>query len=431
MAEANPLMTRRITAEILDAVSARRRALDAELAAHPDLSRLADRDRAFVRNMVATALRRLGQIDALLAPCLDRPLPKRARAVNAILRIGTAQLLFMETADHAAVSTAVELAREGGHHAHVKLVNAVLRRLSRDGPGWVGGHDAARLNTPTWLWESWADAYGEATCRRIAESPLTAAPLDISATRDPEAWAEKLDATVLPMGTLRRAGGGPVTQLPGFAEGTWWVQDWAARMVAGLLGEVRDKHVIDLCAAPGGKTAYLAAVGARVTAVDRSENRLRRLRDNLQRLHLEVDVIAADATVWRPDAPADAVLLDAPCSATGTIRRHPDIPWTKTAVDVAALADTQARLLASAAQMLRPGGVLVFATCSLQPEEGARQVTEFLEASGEFRLHAIEAGELEGVDAPLIQAGMFRSLPCYLHREGGMDGFFAARLVRR
>ncbi len=430
MSKKQALQTRATAVELIDHVIRQRRSLDLELAGHAALQRMDVRDRAFVRNLVATTLRRLGQIDALIDACLARPLPRRAEMVRNFLRIGVCQLFFTEVAGHAAVSTAVELAKAAGHTAHVKLVNAVLRRLSREGAGLVADQDAARLNTPTWLWDSWLRAYGPETCRQIATAHLSEAPLDISVSGEPAHWADVLQADVLPSGTLRRKAGGDVSAMPGFAAGQWWVQDTAARMVAGLLGDVRGKRIIDLCAAPGGKTAYLASHGAQVTAVDRSGARLGRLRENLERLSLRAEIVTADATQWRPPELADAVLLDAPCSATGTIRRHPDIIWNKSDADVQSLAAAQLRLLAAAAEMVKPGGTLVFATCSLQPEEGHQQIDAVLSSGAALSLDLIEIEEAPGLAEVIDDQGMFRSLPCHLPNDGGMDGFFAARFFK-
>jgi len=438
MEKAAPLLTRRIAIELVEAVVDHSRPFDIALAEDIRITNLEPRDRAFTRRLVATVLRRLGQIDALIDHCLERPLPRKAGAVRSILRIGVCQVFFMDVADHAAVDTAVELTRDVKLHGFSKLVNGVLRRLLRDGAALLAAQDAPRLNTPAWMWESWEAAYGAETCRKIALAHEAEAPLDISLKGDSAVWAEKLEAVILANGTLRRQPGGAVQDLPGFSEGAWWIQDAAARSVTGLLGDVAGKRVIDLCAAPGGKTLYLAAAGAQVTAVDRSDKRLRRLRENLDRLNLSADVVTADATAWAPPAPADAVLLDAPCSATGTIRRHPDILWNKRLADVDSLAKTQARLLNAAIPMVKPGGLLVFATCSLQPEEGERQIEALLAGRNDVRLDPIQAGELPGFEAMVDGDGMFRSLPSYGPKDsgvpgginGGMDGFFAGRLRR-
>jgi len=423
---------RAVAYDLLAAVLWRRQPLDDALAAHTDLAALAPRDRAFARLLVATCLRRLGQIDALIATALSAPLPVAARPITNILRLGVAQLVFLGTPSHAAVSTAVDLADRIGHRRMKALINAVLRRLAREGEGLASAQDAARLNTPDWLWRSWHDAYGEDATRAIAAAHFRDPPLDI-ALRDPETadvWATRLRGTVLPTGTIRRDSAGLVTELPGYDEGIWWVQDAAASLPARLLGTVADKSVIDLCAAPGGKTAQLAAMGARVVAVDRSAARLSRLTDNLARLSLAAECVVADATRWRPAAPAELILLDAPCSATGTIRRHPDILHLKAPEDVTRLAGLQARLLDNAVAMLAPGGTLVYGVCSLEAEEGPRQVERLLAQGAPLRRQPIDAGEIGGMAECITQEGDLRTLPCHLGDRGGLDGFYAARLVR-
>lgn len=423
------LSTRSVALDILDAVVERSRPLDDLLESHPGLAGLEERDRAFVRVLVATALRRLGQLDDLIGRCLSTPLPRKAVEIQHILRLGAVQLLFLGTPAHAAVDTAVDLAKQRGHTAHKKLVNAVLRRLDRDGPAWVAGQDAARLNLPDWLWASWCAAYGEETVRAIAAMHAQEPPLDVSVSGDAAAWAERLGAEMLPTGALRRPGGGAVQALPGFDEGAWWIQDAAAALPVRLLGDVAGRTVADLCAAPGGKTLQLAAAGARVTAVDRSAKRLERVAANLRRCRLEAETVAADAQEWRPAEALDAVLLDAPCSATGTLRRHPDIAWTKRPGDVVKLAALQARLLAAAAAMVRPGGLIVYCVCSLQPEEGAAVVDAALQTLP-LRRRPLTAEAVGGLADLLTPAGDLRTLPCHLAGHGGMDGFYAARLER-
>ncbi|MBI1986031.1 MAG: methyltransferase domain-containing protein [Rhodospirillales bacterium] len=425
-----PLPARRVAFDVLDAVLARKRPLDEAIADHPAFAMLAVRDRAFARNLAATTLRRLGQIDALVDHALERPLPRKAAHVANVLRLGITQILFLGTPPHAAVATAVNLAQTLGH-GHLKgLVNAVLRRLVREGQALLMAQDAARLNTPDWLWQSWSAAYGEPVCRAIAEAHLAEAPLDITVKDDAPAWAEKLEAKMLPTGSLRRAPGGNITALPGFVAGAWWVQDAAAALPAGFLGDVAGRRVIDLCAAPGGKTAQLAARGARVTAVDRSPKRLTRLRDNLDRLGLEAELVAADVVDWRPGEPADAVLLDAPCSATGTIRRHPDVARLKTPDDMATLSKAQHRLLISALEMVAPGGYIVYCACSLQPEEGPERIARLI-GSGVLAVPVpIRPAEVGGLGELLTADGTLRSLPSQLANLGGIDGFYAARLRR-
>ncbi|WP_042693606.1 RsmB/NOP family class I SAM-dependent RNA methyltransferase [Azospirillum sp. B506] len=398
--------------------------------AHPELASLQPRDRGFVRLLVATVLRRLGQIDEMIQASLAKPgLPKAA--IHDMLRLGAAQLVFLNTAAHAAVDTAVELAAARNAAPYKGLINAVLRRIGREGAEMAARQDAGRLNTPDWLWLSWRSAYGTARTRGIVEAHLHEAPLDITVKSDPEAWAERLGATLLPTGSLRRPPGGSVVELPGFEDGEWWVQDLAASLPAKLFGDLRGKRVFDLCAAPGGKTAQLVVQGAQVTAIDRSARRLERVTENLKRLKLEADVLAADAATWEPEAPADAVLLDAPCSATGAIRRHPDILRVKTPDDIAKLARAQSRLLARSVELVKPGGTLIYCTCSIQPEEGEAQVARLLEQDKRVERWPVTADELGGLSEPINEAGEVRSLPGMLADLGGIDGFFVARLRRR
>ncbi len=418
-------------AHALGAILREGRTLDQALAAAPGLDALPSRDSAFARLLLLTTLRRLGQIDAFLARLMDRPLPARRGAVQDLLRLGIAQLAFLETPAHAAVASTVALAQGQRLAPYRGLVNAVLRRAAH-GHGAIAELDAPRLNTPDWLWNSWAEAYGEARCRAIAETHLNEPPLDLSLVSDtPERVTElcaALGARRLPGGSLRLRGAGDVTRLAGYDAGEWWVQDAAAALPARLLGPVAGKRVLEIGAAPGGKTAQLAAAGARVAAVDRSAPRLARLRENLGRLRLEAEVVEADALDWQPTEPFDTVLLDAPCTATGTIRRHPDIPHLRGPADVDRLADLQGRLLAHTAAMVAPGGLLVYASCSLQPEECEQRVEIFLASAPEFSRLPVRAGELEGLSEAVTTAGDLRTLPYHWAEHGGMDGFYAARL---
>lgn len=420
---------RNLALALLQAVLDRRLGLGEALDSVRGFGHLEPRDRAFARLLAATVLRRLGQIDAALAACLARDLSPKASEARNLLRLGAAQLLFLKTPPHAAVGQTVDLA-EGRLAPYRGLANAVLRRLAREGEGLLAGQDAARLNLPDWLWTSWAAAYGEATVREMAAAQAEEPPLDLSVTRDAAGWAGRLEATLLPTGSLRRAAGGAVSELPGYADGAWWVQDAAAALPAKLLGDVAGRTVIDLCAAPGGKAAQLAASGARVIAVDRSPGRQKRLVENLARLGLVVEIVTAEAETWRPAAPAPAILLDAPCSATGTLRRHPEIAWIKGADDIARLTPVQDRLLDAAAAMLAPGGTLVYCTCSLQPEEGPARIDSFLARHHGYARRAIAAEEIGNMPELLTQDGDLRTLPHHLAAQGGMDGFYAARLTR-
>ena len=421
---------RDVALELIGAVLRRKRPLDDAIEESAAMHQLAGRDRAFARLLVATVLRRLGQIDALIAQCLNVPLAPRAMLVQDILRLGVAQLLFLRTPPHAAVATSVDLAQSRGFVSHKGLVNAVLRRLSIEGPERIETQDAPRLNTPDWLWQSWSRAYGEPTARAVATAHLKEAPLDLSLRNDAETWRAALEGVLLPTGTLRRAAGGALATLPGYAEGAWWVQDAAAALPARLFGDIADRDVIDLCAAPGGKTAQLATAGARVTAVDRSPRRLERLAANVKRLDLAVEAVGADALTWRPPRPAEAVLLDAPCSTTGAIRRHPDVPHLKSPEDVARLSMVQENLLLAAIDMLRPGGTLVYCTCSLEAAEGPERIESLLQSGAPVVRIGIEPDEIGAESEWITPEGDLRTLPCHFHAYDGIDGFYCARLVK-
>ena len=427
------LAARRIAADIVTGVLQKKRPLDEQLEAS-GLNALAERDRALVRALVAMVLRRLGTLRHLLAILLERGLPREAPAVEAALLIGAAQILFLDVPDHAAVDLSVRLAQADRRAArYAGLVNAVLRRLTRDGAALVAGLDTTLLDTPDWLMRRWIAHYGEATARAIAAAHAHEPALDLTVKSDPQAWAEKLNGRVLPTGSVRTIAAGPVAQLPGYDDGAWWVQDAAAALPARLLGEVRGKSVADLCAAPGGKTAQIAHAGARVTAVDRSPTRLERLRQNLARLRLGAETVEADATLWQA-GPFDAVLLDAPCSSTGAIRRHPDIPWLKSEADLGKLVALQARLLDRAAALVKPGGTLVYCSCSLEPEEGEEAAAALLDRHPDLRRSPIRPEEVAGLSELLTPDGDLRTLPCHLPdpdlRMAGLDGFYAARMVR-
>lgn len=420
---------RALALDLIGEVLIRHRPADEGLDHAAEAARLDPRDRAFALNLVATTLRRLGQIDAVVRRFLDRPLPSRGAEAENLLRLAVCQLAFLRTPAHAAVHTAVTLARtRRSLRPYSGLVNAVLRRAAADAVGIVLAQDGALLNTPTWLWASWEEAYGKEAARAIAEAHLAEPPLDLT-LKDPDALPAGIDGVRLPSGSFRLRHKGPVPALPGYATGDWWVQDAAAALPARLFGAVAGRRVIDLCAAPGGKTAQLAAAGAEVVAVERSPERLRQLEGNLERLRLKAELVCADAAEWQPAEPADAVLLDVPCSATGTIRRHPDVARIKRPGDVAALAAIQARLLAAGIRMTRPGGTLVYCACSLQPEEGPAQVEALLAGGGLARV-PVEAQEVGGLAEAITSAGDVRTLPCHLAELGGMDGFYIARLRR-
>jgi 16S rRNA (cytosine967-C5)-methyltransferase len=422
------LSSRRVALDVLVACLDKGQPLDDALARHPGFPALDPRDRAFVRLLLATTLRRLGEIDTVLGAMIERPLEGANAAGQQILRLGAAQLLFLGTPAHAAVDTAVDLA-EGARLGHLKgLTNAVLRRVARDGVAMLGDRDPARLNTPLWLWQSWSAAYGEDATRAIAAAHLIEAPLDLTPRGDADFWAGRLEAEKLPTGTLRRRAGGAIGELPGYAEGAWWVQDAAATLPARLLGDVAGRRVADLCAAPGGKTMQLCAAGAAVTAVDISARRVTRLSENLARAGLAAELVTADAAQWMPAETFDAVLLDAPCSGTGTLRRHPDIAWLKDEEDVSRLTLTQDRLLVHALELLKPGGTLVYAVCSLEEDEGPARITALLGRAPKIDRMPVRPDELPGLAEAVTPAGDVRTLPSMWADRGGLDGFYIARL---
>jgi 16S rRNA (cytosine967-C5)-methyltransferase len=387
-------------------------------------------DRAFAQLLVKTTLRRIGQIDALLSQFLDRPLDDRAVRIMHILRMGVVQLIWLETPAHAAVHATVEMTKQVKMEKYSGLVNAILKRIVKEGPAIVSAQDEAKLNTPPWLWERWVAAYGEETARKIGMMHLQEPPLDITVKSDPAHWAEVLHGVVLPVGSVRLQSSRNLTQLPGFAEGKWWVQDMAATIPALLLGNVREKKVIDLCAAPGGKTAQLASAGALVSAVDVSKDRIAMLKTNVHRLQLQAEYITTDASKWLPNFAPDAILLDAPCSATGTLRRHPDVAWLRRPEDIERLKATQARLLRHALDMLHAGGEMVYAVCSILPEEGEDQISKLLAERKDVKLKPVVPAQLGGLSQCITSRGEVRTLPCHLAEQDGMDGFYAAILVK-
>jgi 16S rRNA (cytosine967-C5)-methyltransferase len=432
--EAPGFAVRRLAADILDDVLRRHRSLDDLLDSSGEFASLAERDRALTRALVATVLRRLGTLRHLLALFLERGLPAQVPRVETALLIGAAQILFLNVPDHAAVDLSVRIAQADRRAAGFDgLINAVLRRLAREGATRLATIDTTALDTPDWMMARWTSAYGLATARAIAVANRNEPPLDLTVKSDPEHWAEKLGGRVIATRSVRLIAPGPVNALPGFAEGAWWIQDAGASLPTRLLGDVRGQRVADLCAAPGGKTAQLALVGAKVTAVDRALARLQRLRDNLSRLGLEAEIVAADVEKWIAE-PFDAVLLDAPCSSTGTIRRHPDVLWLKKASDVPKLSAVQRRLLDRAVALTRPGGTLVYCTCSLEPEENEMVVCDLLAHMPRLRRAPIQAAEVFGCVEFISEDGDLRTLPCQLpdtdSRFAGIDGFYAARLIK-
>lgn len=428
------LVAAKLLSAIVDAKTSADGILDAS-GGHPGFRALEGRDQGLVKAIILSALRFRGTIERALDRCLDRPLPPNALALRHILHVGAAQILYLDVPDSAAVDLAVAAAQVDSRSQRFSgMINAVLRRLSREKEALAEVSKPGE-NMPYWLMDRLAAAYGKEGAQAIALSHLTPAPLDVSVKSDAAGWAEKLGGTLMPTGTVRLgAFDGPVTALPGFATGDWWVQDAAAALPARLFGNVQGLEIADLCAAPGGKTAQLASAGAKVTALDINANRMKRLQENLARLDLTVTTIVTDLAKFERDAPFDAVLLDAPCSSTGTIRRHPDVVYTKDAAEVEKLAAVQARLLGEAARLVRPGGIIVFSNCSLDPAEGETVVAAFLSGHVDFALDPVLPAEMPGLENAIDAKGQLRTTPDMWPnadpKMAGLDGFFAARLRR-
>ena len=404
---------------------------------HPQFRALEMRDRALVRAILTTALRFRRTIEALIEARLERPLPANARALSHILHVAAAQVLFLDVPDSAAVDLAVTHAKEDTRTARFAgLVNGVLREIARRKDRALPAALAQTVDAPDWFAASLAAAYGEAPAGEILAAHRLEPAIDLTVKSDAEGWAARLGGVVLPTGGVRLERlQGPLTELPGFAQGEWWVQDAAAAMPARLFGDIAGLRVADLCAAPGGKTAQLAHAGARVTALEKSPNRAKRLSANLERLKLDAQIVEGDLFAFAPETPFDAVLLDAPCSSTGTVRRHPDVPWTKGPQDVEKLAALQARMLAHAATLVKPGGRIVFSNCSLEPAEGEALTAAFLAANPRIVADPVRPGEFPFLDPFLSADGTIRTTPAGLRLAtpalSGLDGFFAARLRRR
>ena len=392
-------------------------------------ARLNARDRAFAFTLIMLSLRQLGALRTVLGKLLDRGLPRNATWTEAALVTGLAQILLMRTADHAAVNETVDLIKSlsGKEKGFAGLVNAVLRKAVRKRDQLAAQMEAEpEANLPEWLQKSWTATYGRQAMQAMAATLSGEPTLDISLKSgcDKSDWVAKLEAEALPTGTLRRAAT-DVPALAGYDAGDWWIQDMAAAIPATLIGgDIAGKHVLDLCAAPGGKTMQLASMGAEVTSVDRNKNRLKRLEANLQRTRLSATVELADAATFTPDKPVDHILLDAPCSATGTFRRNPDVLWTKGAKDVEKLAALQARILDHAFSLLPVGGTLVYCVCSLEAAEGTNQVEAFLARTPKAARRAIEPEEVGGLTELISSVGDLLCLPSLLPDVGGLDGFF-------
>ena len=435
--ETDPMEARNVALQILSTVLDKHIMLDTALETSNGFMDLpTPRDRAFTRMIVTTALRRLGQIDDLIRKASSNPGKEISPPLlKHILRIGVTQIIFMDVPDHAAVNTSVIMAEQNNLAKTKGFVNAVLRKIASHGKEWTTRQDIPRLNTPEWILRLIVNDYDLGTAVEIGQAHMSEAPLDLTLKNHEQTahWKAHLDATELPTGTLRLKKGGRIEDLDGYTSGSWWVQDAAAAFPATLFGNVCDKTIADLCAAPGGKTAQLASRGANVIALDRSARRLVRFRENIERLGLEKNVRteAADASVWSPSVNIDGVLLDAPCTASGTLRKHPDMGWLKGEKDLSTMVATQGKLLNNAANMLGSGGILVYCTCSIFKDEGERQVKKFLNTHAEFSRKPITPDEVGGLTEFIDERGDLRILPHHLQGLGGIDGFFISRLIKR
>jgi 16S rRNA (cytosine967-C5)-methyltransferase len=413
MAEVEGLGARRAALHVLDAVLRQGRTLDAA----SQKIKLPTQDAALAVAIAGETLRRLPDLDALIDSATRQNLPDDSKA-RMVLRLALAQKAGLGTPDHALVATALPLV-DGGPR---RLVHGVLGTLLRKG---VALPEAPTLSPE--VEDRWGEAWGDeavlAARRAIGHRP----PLDLSFASDAAAQAYSLGQSLAPR-HRRIEHAGNVTELQGFGEGGWWVQDLASSLPARLIASDAG-DVLDLCAAPGGKTMQLASAGHRVTAVDRSESRLARLADNLARTGLQAKLVTDDALEWSPPGAFDAILLDAPCSATGTFRRHPEVLYRARPRIITESAELQARLLDRAAAMLNPGGTLVYAVCSLEPQEGEAVITSFLAQHPGFAIDPPKPNELpDGI--PSAPEGWVRVLPGMLESAGGLDGFFVARLTR-
>ncbi len=432
------LTARQAAARILGAVVDRKTSLDGMLDAEngsPVYRQLPDADRALVRAILNTSLRHLPRIEVILDSLVGTPLPDGARALQHVLTVAAAQILYLDVPDHSAVDLAVEQAQiDPRNRRFASLTNAVLRRLSREKASHLTATHAVPV-MPDWFRQRLLKVYGEAHTARIDASLLEPASIDLTVKSDADGWAERLSGHVLPTGSVRLpANSGAIPLLEGFADGTWWVQDAAASLPARMFGDIAGKRVADLCAAPGGKTAQLALAGADVTALDQSPNRLKRLVGNLERLGLSAETVEASMVDFQPDALFDAVLLDAPCSSTGTIRRHPDVLWTKGPEDIEKLARLQERLLRHALTLVKPGGDIVFSNCSLDPSEGEDVTARVLADNPDWRRVAVDPADWPGLEEAITPLGEFRTTPAMLPAKdgfaGGLDGFYAVRLQK-
>ncbi|SIQ85181.1 16S rRNA (cytosine967-C5)-methyltransferase [Rhizobium sp. RU20A] len=432
------LAVRKAAAKVLSAVVDRKTSLDGMFdskGGNPAILGLDEADRGLARALVTTALRHRRRLAGLFDSLLKTPLPEGARSLEHILMIGAVQILYLDVPDHAAVDLAVEHAlADPRTRRFANLVNALLRRIGRERDEMLAAMSDAPV-LPDWFRARLETQYGAEVATTIEASQLAPSAIDLTVKSDPEQWADKFGGRVLPTGSVRLpADAGSIPKLEGFEEGAWWVQDAAASIPARLFGDVSGLAIVDLCAAPGGKTAQLVAAGAEVTALDQSASRLARLQDNLKRLGMAAQTIQSNMLDFQTDHLFDGALLDAPCSSTGTCRRHPDVPWIKDAADIETLAALQERMLRKALSLVRPGGLVVFSNCSIDKTEGEAVVARVLASDPSVSLRPVDPSLFPGLPEAFTSEGTLRTTPDMVapvgSSPGGMDGFFAAVLQR-
>jgi len=429
------LEVRQVSLRLISCVIDKKISLDGltdTLNGQPRYLALDTRDRSLSRAITLATLRHYPAISALLTRFISRPLPRKATLLHHLIHLTIAQILYLDVPDHAAINIGVTIAKSDPRlNRFAPLINALARQVARNAEN-IHDNQTMPIWEPSWFYQMLESHYGAAQAQAIIQAQTQQPPLDLSVKENASLWATKLSGQVLPNGTVRLSNSKHnVSELPGFASGDWWVQDVAASLPVRLLGDVKGKKLADLCAAPGGKTAQLLCMGAEVTAFDSSKSRMQRLQQNMQRLNLHPNIQIGDVRSITQEQLFDAVLCDAPCSSTGTVRRHPDILWTKSQHDIERLVQLQSELLTTALRFTRSGGVVVFSNCSLSFQEGEDLIAHFLGNHPNAKLDPIKADELPAVFASLVKPeGFLRSTPADLSDFGGMDGFFAARLLK-
>jgi 16S rRNA (cytosine967-C5)-methyltransferase len=410
----------------LEWVFARHKSLDVFLEKDQRFYSLPTRDKALSRAIIGSSLRQLGQIDAIIDTFLSRPMPRQAVTARQILRAGAAELLFLRSASHGVVNSFVQMAGNmRGSRPYKGMINALLRRIDREGEELLQTLPL-ELNIPNWLSENWNGVYGSEVVQQAAAALKEPAPLDLTVFNDIEKLAKDLGAMRIGEQTVRLVHKGRIEDIQGYQDGKWIVQDLAASIPVQILNPQAGEEIADLCAAPGGKTVQIAATGAKVTAVDNQQARLSRLSQNLSRTGQSAEIVCADARSWKPEQLFDAVLLDAPCSATGIFRHHPDVLYTRREKDIAGFAERQISLAINARKLLKPGGRLVYCVCSAQSVEAEDVIAEILDKT-DLKLDLITAG-IPDFAKSFQKNGMIRIPPGALPAKGGLDAFFIAKL---